>query len=158
MQSAVRAARMLDAPNLGKDEWFQEAADSSGIEARIAERAEAKTRRDFAAADRIRDELRPRASSWRMGQAALLGARNERAALYAPRSCGWRRRSGRRARSSARTAGPSEVADLWKPVRTAVAARRARAESPMSQHVHACAFGQASAALTERGAMGARSR
>ena len=58
MQSAVRAARMLGVLNLGKDEWFQGAADASGIEARIAERAEAKARRDFAAADRIRDELK----------------------------------------------------------------------------------------------------
>jgi cysteinyl-tRNA synthetase len=36
--------------------WFQGNA-SGDVEARIAERAEAKARRDFAAADRIRDEL-----------------------------------------------------------------------------------------------------
>ena len=40
------------------DEWFQGGADSSAIETRIAERAEAKKNRDFAAADRIRNELK----------------------------------------------------------------------------------------------------
>jgi cysteinyl-tRNA synthetase len=39
------------------ESWFQGDADGADIEARIAERAEAKARRDFAAADRIRDEL-----------------------------------------------------------------------------------------------------
>jgi cysteinyl-tRNA synthetase len=39
--------------------WFQGAGDSSGeIEQRIAERAAAKKNRDFATADRIRDELK----------------------------------------------------------------------------------------------------
>jgi cysteinyl-tRNA synthetase len=40
------------------DEWFQGGADSSAIESRIAERADAKKNRDFAAADRIREELK----------------------------------------------------------------------------------------------------
>jgi cysteinyl-tRNA synthetase len=40
------------------DEWFRGGADETAIERRIAERAEAKTRRDFAAADRIREELK----------------------------------------------------------------------------------------------------
>ena len=40
------------------DEWFQGDADSGAIQTRIAERAEAKKNRDFATADRIRDELR----------------------------------------------------------------------------------------------------
>jgi cysteinyl-tRNA synthetase len=39
-------------------DWFQGGADSDAIERRIAERAEAKKSRDFAAADRIRDELK----------------------------------------------------------------------------------------------------
>jgi cysteinyl-tRNA synthetase len=38
--------------------WFRGGADEAGIEARIAERAEAKKNRDFASADRIRDELK----------------------------------------------------------------------------------------------------
>ena len=45
---------------LGNDpaEWFQGNADASDINARIAERSEAKKNRDFATADRIREELR----------------------------------------------------------------------------------------------------
>jgi cysteinyl-tRNA synthetase len=39
-------------------QWFQGDRDGSEIEARIAERAAAKKDRDFAAADRIRDELK----------------------------------------------------------------------------------------------------
>ena len=40
------------------EEWFRGGADDASIEARIGERAEAKKRRDFAAADRIREELK----------------------------------------------------------------------------------------------------
>ena len=39
-------------------DWFQGDADASAIEARINDRAEAKKARDFATADRIRDELK----------------------------------------------------------------------------------------------------
>ena len=42
----------------GADQWFRGEGDRAAIEARIAERAEAKARRDFAEADRIRDELK----------------------------------------------------------------------------------------------------
>jgi cysteinyl-tRNA synthetase len=40
------------------DEWFRGGADDGAVEARIAERAEAKERRDFGLADRIREELK----------------------------------------------------------------------------------------------------
>ena len=40
------------------DDWFQAGGDAGAIESRIAERAEAKKNRDFATADRIRDELK----------------------------------------------------------------------------------------------------
>ncbi len=40
------------------DDWFQAGGDADAIEAKIVERAEAKKNRDFATADRIRDELK----------------------------------------------------------------------------------------------------
>jgi cysteinyl-tRNA synthetase len=57
LASAVRAARMLGLLNVSKESWFKGDGDAADVEARIAERAEAKSRRDFATADRIRDEL-----------------------------------------------------------------------------------------------------
>ena len=57
--AALKAsASMLGLLTHGPDEWFRGGGDEAAIEARIAERAEAKKNRDFATADRIRDELK----------------------------------------------------------------------------------------------------
>jgi len=52
------SAQLLGLLMVSEDEWFRGEGDSGDIEARIAARAEAKARRDFAEADRIRDELK----------------------------------------------------------------------------------------------------
>ena len=55
--SLKASARLLGLLEQDSDSWFQGGGDANAIEARIAERAEAKARRDFVTADRIRDEL-----------------------------------------------------------------------------------------------------
>ncbi len=52
------SAALLGLLQSSSEDWFQGNADSSAIEARIAERADAKRNRDFATADRIRDKLK----------------------------------------------------------------------------------------------------
>jgi len=52
------SAALLGLLQSSADEWFKGGADESAIEARIAERTEAKKNRDFATSDRIRDELK----------------------------------------------------------------------------------------------------
>jgi len=52
------SANLLGLMQSSAEEWFQGDGDVSDIETRIAARAEAKKSRDFAAADRIRDELK----------------------------------------------------------------------------------------------------
>ena len=52
------SAAVLGLLTKSPDAWFKGDADGDAIEARIAERAEAKANRDFATADRIRDELK----------------------------------------------------------------------------------------------------
>ncbi len=68
------SAKFLGLLTQSADEWFRGGADDGAIEARIAERTEAKANRDFASADRIRDELKaegivledgPSGTTWR---------------------------------------------------------------------------------------------
>jgi cysteinyl-tRNA synthetase len=53
----VASARLMGFLGASADEWFRGDGDSGNIEERIAARSEAKARRDFAEADRIRNEL-----------------------------------------------------------------------------------------------------
>jgi cysteinyl-tRNA synthetase len=52
------SAQLLGLLMVSEDEWFRGEGDCGDVEARIAARADAKARRDFAEADRIRDELK----------------------------------------------------------------------------------------------------
>ena len=52
------SAQLLGLLSSSSAEWFQGEGDASAIEDRIAARTEAKKNRDFATADRIRDELK----------------------------------------------------------------------------------------------------
>jgi cysteinyl-tRNA synthetase len=52
------SAQLLGLLTASEDEWFRGEGDSGDIDARIAARTEAKARRDFAEADRIRNELK----------------------------------------------------------------------------------------------------
>ena len=52
----LAAARLLGFLNERPDGWFR-GGDTGDVQARIDERADAKARRDFAEADRIRAEL-----------------------------------------------------------------------------------------------------
>jgi len=68
------SAQLLGLLGSSVDEWFRGGTDDATIDARIAERAKAKKNRDFATADRIRDDLKaegivledgPSGTTWR---------------------------------------------------------------------------------------------
>lgn len=72
--SLKASAQFLGLLSVSQDEWFRGEGDSGDIEARIEARADAKKRRDFAEADRIRDQLKaegilledgPSGTTWR---------------------------------------------------------------------------------------------
>jgi cysteinyl-tRNA synthetase len=73
--SSIKAsAALLGLLQSSTEEWFRGGADEGAIEAKIAKRAEAKKNRDFATADRIREELKaegiiledgPSGTTWR---------------------------------------------------------------------------------------------
>ena len=73
--SAVKAsASLLGLLQISSEGWFRGSGDEGAIETRIVKRAEAKKNRDFATADRIRDELKaegviledgPSGTTWR---------------------------------------------------------------------------------------------
>ncbi|HEU4498560.1 MAG TPA: cysteine--tRNA ligase [Sphingomicrobium sp.] len=74
LAACAAAAGALGLLTMSHDDWFQGEGDSGDIEARIAARTEAKKNRDFAEADRIRDELKadgilledgPSGTTWR---------------------------------------------------------------------------------------------
>jgi cysteinyl-tRNA synthetase len=56
--SVKASAKLLGLLSMNSEEWFRGDGDAGDIETRIAARAEAKSRRDFAEADRIREELK----------------------------------------------------------------------------------------------------
>ena len=56
--AAVAAANIMGLLEQDSGTWFRGDGDAQAIEARIAERSDAKARRDFATADRIRDALK----------------------------------------------------------------------------------------------------
>ena len=58
LQAAAASAKALGLLTMSADEWFRGEGDTGAIEAKIAARAEAKKNRDFATADRIREELK----------------------------------------------------------------------------------------------------
>jgi cysteinyl-tRNA synthetase len=68
------SANLLGLLQSSSEDWFQGHGDAASIDVRIAERAEAKKNRDFATADRIRQELKaegivledgPTGTTWR---------------------------------------------------------------------------------------------
>jgi cysteinyl-tRNA synthetase len=72
--AAISAAKLLGLLEHTPDEWFRGEGDAGDIESRITARTEAKKRRDFAEADRIRAELQaegvlledgPSGTTWR---------------------------------------------------------------------------------------------
>jgi len=72
--SLKASGQLLGLISMNADEWFRGDGDASDINARIAARTEAKARRDFATADRIREELKaegvlledgPSGTTWR---------------------------------------------------------------------------------------------
>jgi cysteinyl-tRNA synthetase len=72
--SLKASAQLLGLLTMSVDEWFRGEGDAGEIESRITARAEAKARRDFAEADRIREELKaegvlledgPSGTTWR---------------------------------------------------------------------------------------------